>query len=76
VGKADGCSSLPFHGQEKLRRDPRFQRAYRLATQIRHSKGGYWCIFSRLEDGALPHPPPPPPAPGVLSPPPGPPGAP
>lgn len=53
VGQANGCSTLPFHGQEKLRRDARFQRAYRLATQIRHSKSGYWCIFSRLDEGAL-----------------------
>jgi hypothetical protein len=47
VGSARGCSPLPFPSQEKLRRDERFQRAYRLGTVIPHSKGGVWCIFER-----------------------------
>jgi len=59
VGSADGCNRLPFPGQEKLRADARFQRAYRVAGQIRHSKKGYWCIFAR-EDGAPQQPPSPP----------------
>jgi hypothetical protein len=51
VGNAEGCDKLPFHGQEKLRRDRRFQKAYKVAAKIRHGMGGYWCIFER-EEGA------------------------
>ncbi|EYF05539.1 hypothetical protein [Chondromyces apiculatus] len=47
VGSADTCDKLPFPAQEKLRRDRRFQRAYQVAGRVRHSKGGYWCIFER-----------------------------
>ncbi|MEZ4299896.1 MAG: hypothetical protein R3B70_33415 [Polyangiaceae bacterium] len=45
VGGPDDCSRLPFPAQSRLRADPRFRVRYDLAGQVRHSKGGYWCIF-------------------------------
>lgn len=51
VGRADTCEPLAFPGQEKLRRDRRFQARYRLAGTVRHSKNGLWCIFARGDDG-------------------------
>jgi hypothetical protein len=29
--------------------DPRFRDAYRLASRIRHTLGGYWCIFEKID---------------------------
>lgn len=47
IGDAEGCKRMVFPSQDKLRRDARFARAYVLASSIRHSKGGYWCVFQR-----------------------------
>jgi arabinofuranosyltransferase len=47
VGNANDCNKLPFEGQERLRTDRRFRGVYDVAGMIRHSKGGYWCIFER-----------------------------
>ncbi|HSO00090.1 MAG TPA: hypothetical protein VLS89_17475 [Candidatus Nanopelagicales bacterium] len=62
VGNREGCARLPFPSQEKLRRDRRFQRVYRLAGQVRHTKDGYWCILDRgagpAPEQAAPSPPP------------------
>jgi len=49
VGRAKTCTPLQFPGQEKLRRDPRFQANYELGGKVEHSKGGLWCIFQRKE---------------------------
>lgn len=50
VGGADTCDKLPFPSQEKLRKDRRFRARYKVSGKIRHSKGGYWCIFERDEN--------------------------
>jgi hypothetical protein len=50
VGNATDCNKLPFAAQERLRTDRRFRGVYDVAGMIRHSKGGYWCIFERRAD--------------------------
>ncbi|MGK4008093.1 hypothetical protein WMF31_36080 [Sorangium sp. So ce1036] len=52
IGSADSCDKLPFPSQEKLRRDRRFRGVYHVAGKVRHSKGGYWCIFERKDAAA------------------------
>lgn len=54
VGSANTCDKLPFPAQEKLRRDRRFRGVYEVAGMIRHSKGGYWCVFERRDDAPPP----------------------
>jgi hypothetical protein len=43
------CERTAFPAQERLRLDPRFRDAYRLASRIRHTLGGYWCIFEKID---------------------------
>ncbi|AUX38685.1 hypothetical protein SOCE26_000630 [Sorangium cellulosum] len=57
VGSPDTCDKLPFPAQEKLRKDRRFRGVYEVSGMIRHSKGGYWCVFERRDDAPPPSPP-------------------
>lgn len=50
VGSAEDCVRLPFAAQARLRNDARFRSRYDLAGQVRHSKGGLWCIFGSRDD--------------------------
>lgn len=45
VGSATGCERLPFPAQSRLKNDARFRGRYDVLAQVRHSAGGYWCIF-------------------------------
>ncbi|MBK8259444.1 MAG: hypothetical protein IPK82_43160 [Polyangiaceae bacterium] len=50
VGSADDCIRMPFPSQAQIRYSPRFRERYNVAAQIRHSKGGYWCIFASTKN--------------------------
>ena len=51
IGNRATCERMRFDGQEKLRRDPRFQQKYRLLVGI-PTNLNHWCIFER-HDAAI-----------------------
>jgi arabinofuranosyltransferase len=54
VGSANDCVKLPFPSQSRLKNDARFRGRYDVAGKVRHSAGGYWCIFAARDAKTAP----------------------